>query len=78
MPNLLWYAQSTPNGMPINGRMKGLIEISDSIPQFPLPTQHFALPHRRLCCNRGNGEKCHAELVSASNGIYESRDPETQ
>jgi hypothetical protein len=25
----------------------------------------------------GKGEKCHAELVSASNGINKLRDPET-
>ena len=27
------------------------------------------LSPRRLCRNRGDGEECHAELVSASNGI---------
>ena len=34
-------------------------------------------PARRLCRNRGNCEKCHAELDSASNGINKFRDPET-
>ena len=40
------------------------------------PSPHPS-PPRRLCRNRGNGEKCHAELVSASNGINKLRDPET-
>jgi len=36
-----------------------------------------ALSRKRLCHNSGNGEKCHAELVSASNGVNNLRDPET-
>jgi len=52
MPNLLWYAQSAPNGMPVNGGMREPIEISDSIPQFPLATQHLPLSPR----GRGEGE----------------------
>ena len=35
------------------------------------------LPLKRLCHNWGNGEKRHAELVSASNRINKLRDPET-
>ncbi len=35
------------------------------------------LPLQRLCRNRENSEKRHAELVSASNGINKLRDPET-
>jgi len=38
-------------------------------PQFP--------PLQREGHNKGNGEKCHAELVSASKGIRKLRDPET-
>ncbi len=37
----------------------------------------LTLSPRRLWRNWGNGEKCHAELVSASNKIKELRDPET-
>jgi len=34
------------------------------------------LPIERPCRNRGDGEKCHAELVSASNRIKELRNSE--
>ena len=38
---------------------------------------NIILPLERLCRNEGNGGKCHAELVSASDGNNELRDPET-
>ena len=41
-----------------------------------ISTPTLILPHQRLCRNRGNGQKCHAELVSASNRIKYLRDPE--
>jgi para-aminobenzoate synthetase component 2 len=43
-----------------------------SIPLTP------SLSPERVCCNRGNGERCHAELVSASNGTNKLPDPGTK
>jgi hypothetical protein len=42
--------------------------------KFPLTP---SLSPVRLCRNRGNSEKCYAELVSASDRINKLRDPET-
>ncbi len=59
----------TPNRISIFPRA-----LNTSLSYFPLT---FILSPWRLCHNSGNGEKCHAELVSASNGINNLQDPET-
>jgi hypothetical protein len=54
------------------------MDTEDKIPPS-LPLQKGGITplwQRRLCHNSGNGERCHAELVSASNGINNLRDPE--
>ncbi len=62
------------NGLPLPSGVR--VRVRGTPNAHPSPSQRLSEPaatlippHQRLCRNWGNGEKRHAELVSASNNI---------
>ena len=55
---------------------KTFIKMWQNTPKLCWGNEWPSLSPGRLCHNGGNSEKCHAELVSASNRIKYLRDPE--